>query len=537
MLQWLLKHDIIFLSETKTNCDFHVPGFNVIIGKTKSPNCGGVALLVRNALSDKISFVDVSYSEQIWAKFSFLPQVIFGGCYVPPSDSIYYSDENFNAKFGCAVNELVNNEPMLQYLPCDPNRRGNSNGSRLLNICRDSGILLVNNIQYGNVHIRGALMYREKHQWVSELDICLISKDAIKAVSNLHVDQNLSMPSDHAPVTVSLDRGHLESTSSSDLLTRAGQLGNHTVLHKAHAPTAVNKQISRRPVRYTDIDCDLFQHTLGEIHPPDIDVNNYEVAAELFTDTIYDCASNCKTSNVHTAPNNAVISDDRWENILNSNDDKPIWNSINWKGNIEEPEYEMPPDSNFQEHLETILNPEDGMQLNQDEYLSDVHIPVLNDPMYPIEMEDVIHKQLKPNTGCGPDGIAPGLFRSLPIQWLLNLTILLNCVFFNAYPVKWTYANLHMLFKKGDKANCDNYRGISMINSVAKIYDYILCNRLTQWFTPDREQAGAQKKWGCIEHLVTLRLIINYCFRKNLQLYIAYIDFSKAYDRVPRNKL
>ena len=242
VLQWLLKHDIIFLSETKTNCDFHVPGFNVIIGKMKSPNRGGVALLVRNALSDKISFVDVSYSEQIWAKFSFLPQVIFGGCYVPPSDSIYYSDEDFahiqskciqygdmrcvllgdfNAKFGCAVNELVNNEPTLRYLPCDPNRRGNSNGSKLLNICRDSGILLVNNIQYGNVHIRGALTYRERQQWVSELDICLISKDAIKAVSDLHVDQNLSMPSDHAPVTVSLDRGHLESTSSSDLLTRA----------------------------------------------------------------------------------------------------------------------------------------------------------------------------------------------------------------------------------------------------------------------------------------------------------------------------
>ena len=313
-----------------------------------------------------------------------------------------------------------------------------------------------------------------------------------------------------------------------------GQLGDHAVLHRAHAPTAVNKQISRRPVRYTDIDCDLFQHTLGEIHPPDIDVNNYEVAAELFTDTIYDCASNCKTSNVHTAPNHAVISDDRWENILNSNDDKLIWNSINWKCNIEEPEYEIPPDSNFQEHLETILNPEDGMQLDQDEYLSDVHIPVLNDPISPIEVEDVIHKQLKPNKGCGPDGIAPGLLRLLPIQWLLNLTILLNCVFFNAYPVKWTYAKLCMLFKKGDKTNCDNYRGISMINNVAKIYDYILCNRLTQWFTPDREQA--QKKRGCIEHLVTLRLIINYCFRKKLQLHIAYIDFSKAYDRVPRNK-
>ena len=230
--------------------------------------------------------------------------------------------------------------------------------------------------------IRNKLESRNVLQW--------LLKYAIKAVSDLHVEDNLSMPSDHAPVTVSLDRGHLESTSSSDLLTRAGQLGDHAVLHRAHAPTAVNKQMSRRPVRYTDIDCDLFQHTLEEIHPPGINVNNYEVTAELFTDTIYDCASNCKTSNVHTPPNHVVISDDRWENILNSNDDKLIWNSINRKRNIKEPEYEMPPDSNFQEHLETILNPEYGMQLNQKDHLSDVHIPVLNDPMSPIEVEDVI---------------------------------------------------------------------------------------------------------------------------------------------------
>ena len=57
-----------------------------------------------------------------------------------------------------------------------------------------------------------------------------------------------------------------------------------------------------------------------------------------------------------------------------------------------------------------------------------------------------------------------------------------------------------MLFKKGAKDDCNNYRGISIINSVATIYDYVLYNRLMQWFTPDREQAGAIPKRDCIEH-------------------------------------
>ena len=41
-------------------------------------------------------------------------------------------------------------------------------------------------------------------------------------------------------------------------------------------------------------------------------------------------------------------------------------------------------------------------------------------------------------------------------------------------------------------------------------YDIVLNRRLSMWFSPDREQAGCQKKRGCLEHLLTLRLLIDY---------------------------
>ena len=85
--------------------------------------------------------------------------------------------------------------------------------------------------------------------------------------------------------------------------------------------------------------------------------------------------------------------------------------------------------------------------------------------------------------------------------------------------------------------NCGNYRGISVINGLAKCYDYLLNNRLTKWFTPSREQEGAQKKRGCIEHIVALRLLIDRCMQQKSPLFIVFIDFSKAYDRVPRSYL
>ena len=75
------------------------------------------------------------------------------------------------------------------------------------------------------------------------------------------------------------------------------------------------------------------------------------------------------------------------------------------------------------------------------------------------------------------------------------------------------------------------------MDTFAKLYDSILCKRLEQWFSPDREQAGAQKGRGCTEHLVTLRLLISYARHKMCKLFIAYIDFSKAYDRVPRKAM
>ena len=122
-------------------------------------------------------------------------------------------------------------------------------------------------------------------------------------------------------------------------------------------------------------------------------------------------------------------------------------------------------------------------------------------------------------------------------SWIIFLLSLLNLIFISTYPYSWTLSRLIMLFKKGNAGDVNNYRGISIINSIAKLYDYLLNNRLMLWFKPDREQAGAQHKRGCIEQIVTLRLISNYCFKKRKKLYIGFVDFSKAYERVPRGIL
>ena len=223
--------------------------------------------------------------------------------------------------------------------------------------------------------------------------------------------------------------------------------------------------------------------------------------------------------------------------FLDSNDHKALWNAINWKGELSKKSPESPSNEEFREHLEELCNPENTDFVDFTDIHTDVDIPLLDRPIDAMEVENVLRRDIKPKKGCGPDRLPPGLLSLLPVSWIVSLAALFNMVFCDRFPHSWAYAKLVMLFKKGRANLCDNYRGISMLNCLAKVYDYVLYRRLILWFTPSREQAGAQQGRGCIEHIISLRLLMDYCVSKKCKLYIVYIDFSKAYDRIPRDKL
>ena len=63
----------------------------------------------------------------------------------------------------------------------------------------------------------------------------------------------------------------------------------------------------------------------------------------------------------------------------------------------------------------------------------------------------------------------------------------------------------------------------------------VLSCRLEHWFRPYREQAGAQRGRGCIEHILTLRLLTDYARKKKKTLFVTFVDFSQAYAKVPRD--
>ena len=82
------------------------------------------------------------------------------------------------------------------------------------------------------------------------------------------------------------------------------------------------------------------------------------------------------------------------------------------------------------------------------------------------------------------------------------------------YPIAWCTNKLITIFKGGNHQDCNNYRGISIMETCAKLYDLLLNERLKRWARPSKEQAGAQEKRGCTEHILSLRLLIDFAMFK-----------------------
>ena len=154
----------------------------------------------------------------------------------------------------------------------------------------------------------------------------------------------------------------------------------------------------------------------------------------------------------------------------------------------------------------------------------------------PGEVEEQ-NQRLKANKAAGHDGLSPGVFKLVDEEWIYLITYLFNQVFSGHYPDSWNYLNVFNIHKKGPHSNPKNYRGISVMAALAKLYDMVLAARFSLWYRPRLEQAGAQKGRGGEEQTLAVRLLIDTARKTNIQLYICFVDYQKAYDKVDRFEL
>ena len=228
----------------------------------------------------------------------------------------------------------------------------------------------------------------------------------------------------------------------------------------------------------------------------------------------------------------------RWRRLMESDSPKDIWYAINWKGELNRKENKTSPSpGEFKTHFEKLLLVPETSTSGVENSLPSPYIPLLDDPMTEEELETAVYRS-NPNKACDRKGNSPGVTRLLPPAVLVFVLQMFNLILQSSLiPVEWTLSKLITLFKRGKTSLCGNYRGIAINDILFRLFDKIIGNRLSLWYQPCREQAGGQKERDCIEQIMTLRLLIDYARKTRKKLFILFIDFEKAYDKVRRDKL
>ena len=109
------------------------------------------------------------------------------------------------------------------------------------------------------------------------------------------------------------------------------------------------------------------------------------------------------------------------------------------------------------------------------------------------------------------------------------------------YPRSWGDSIINPIFKKGDTKDAQNYRGITLINILAKIYSQLLLNRLTKWSENyekiSENQFGFQKGKSTTDCVFILHSIISKVLNSGEKLYCVFIDYEKCFDKIDRSHL
>jgi len=149
---------------------------------------------------------------------------------------------------------------------------------------------------------------------------------------------------------------------------------------------------------------------------------------------------------------------------------------------------------------------------------------------------------MKPKSSCGFDGISSKLLKFSidalvePLVIIINQTLLTG-----TFPDKLKIAKVNPIYKKDDNTQFNNYRPISLLPAISKIFERIIYNQTYDFFL--KEKLFYKNQYGFrTEHsteLAALEIVDRLMNRmdNNQTPVNIYLDLSKAFDTIDHNIL
>ena len=154
----------------------------------------------------------------------------------------------------------------------------------------------------------------------------------------------------------------------------------------------------------------------------------------------------------------------------------------------------------------------------------------------PKDVEDVL-KCLNPNKAYGPDGISPRVLKEGGPVLVTILTKLFNLSLTSGiFPSTWKMANVCPIYKKAEEFFTQNYRPISLLSTIAKVFERVVFKHLFNFFRANFKislwQSGFLPGHSTITQLIELYDEFCKAVENGKEIRVVFLDISKAFDRV-----
>ena len=158
----------------------------------------------------------------------------------------------------------------------------------------------------------------------------------------------------------------------------------------------------------------------------------------------------------------------------------------------------------------------------------------LNQPFHEEELEKCFSK-LKNNKACGKDLISNEFLKyaypklGKPICQLFNLVLKTGMV-----PEAWSVGVICPIYKgKGNTNDVDNYRGITILSCLGKLFTSVLNGRINAFLGENdllgQEQAGFRSGYSTSDHVFSLHCLVDLYLQRKKRLFLYLYRLSQSF--------
>lgn len=155
--------------------------------------------------------------------------------------------------------------------------------------------------------------------------------------------------------------------------------------------------------------------------------------------------------------------------------------------------------------------------------------------------EDGIRKMLEktnPRKTTGPDSIPVRFMKDYASRLAPILTVIFNrSLQEGTVPDDWRHANVTAIFKKGSRHDAANYRPVSLTSLCCKLLEHVIESNTVKHDILNDCQHRFRANRSCETQILTLYSQLASSVDKRIQADMIILDFSKAFDRVPHQRL